>query len=309
MTTIQESKLNMYLTLRNFLIPNEGVTKDLPNFAASYATLLGIISEIQSIGEVQKFDKTGLAIEKNRLKELLIKMAADHSRKITAMAKFTGNTTLLNEARFCESDFSRMTDVALKDYLQIIHDKTEANIGSLAEYGITPETQKVFRDTITAYNASLSTQRSGIVEKSKATKKLAVLFETADAAVENMNFSVGIIKLTQPDFFNGYKTSRRLVSNSSGILALQATAKDLMSGEPVRGAIFTFRTDGSRLAGSHGNGEIIRKTAEQGGIRIKNMQSGTYRVSVSKPGYKEKEITVSIADGERTVLKVELGRG
>jgi hypothetical protein len=306
MTTNQESKLNMYLTVRNFIIPNDGVTKDLPNFAVSYAILLSTISEIQGIAEIQKYDKTGLAIEKNRLKEQLIKMAADYSRKITALAKFTNNNTLLNEARFSESDFGRMTDVALKDYLQIIHDKAEENIGKLPEYGITPETQKVFTDTIAIYNTSLSTPRTGIAEKSKATKKLTVLFETADAAVENMDFSVGIIKLTQSDFFNGYKSSRKLVDTSSGILSLKATARDLLSGEPVRGAIFTFKTDGAKLTGSNGNGEIIRKTAKKGSFHIKNMNPGTYRVSVSKPGYKEKEVSVSIANGERSVLKVEL---
>jgi uncharacterized membrane protein len=36
------------------------------------------------------------------------------------------------------------------------------------------------------------------------------------------------------------------------------------------------------------------------------MQPGTYRVLVSKPGYKEKEVTVSVANGERSMLKVEL---
>jgi hypothetical protein len=306
MTTKQERRLNRYLTLRNFLIQNEEVTKDLPNFAAFYATLLTIVIQIQDIGELQKFDKTGLAIEKNRLRELLITMAADYSRKITAFAKFTNNNTLLTETRFSESDLGRMTDVALKDYLQIIHDKAEANIGSLSEYGINQEMQKIFTDTISAYDTSLSTPRTGIAEKSKATKKLKVLFDAAEAVVENMDFAVGIIKLTQPDFYNGYKSSRKLVDSGSGVLALTATARELVSGEPVSGAVFTFRPDVAKSAASTGNGEITRKTAGKGSFHIKNMKPGTYRVSVSKPGYKEKEVTVSVANGERSVLKVEL---
>ena len=36
------------------------------------------------------------------------------------------------------------------------------------------------------------------------------------------------------------------------------------------------------------------------------MQAGTYLVIVHKPGYKEKEVSVSIADGERSDLKVEM---
>lgn len=36
------------------------------------------------------------------------------------------------------------------------------------------------------------------------------------------------------------------------------------------------------------------------------MQPGNYKVIVQKPGYKEKEVTVSVADGERSELNVEL---
>lgn len=46
MTTNQEIKLNMYLAVRNFVIPNEGITKELPNFPASYATLLSTIDNV-----------------------------------------------------------------------------------------------------------------------------------------------------------------------------------------------------------------------------------------------------------------------
>lgn len=306
MTTNQEIKLNMYLAVRNFVIANEGTTKELPNFAESYTTFISTIGEIQSIAELQKVDKKGLAIAKNKLRKTLSIMAADNSRKLSAFAKFTGDNKLLNETKFTDSDFVRMTDVALKDYLQIIYDKAEANIGSLAEYGITPESQKVFIDTISSYNAILSTPRTGIAEKSKATKKLAVLFDTADSAVENMDFAVGIIKLTQADFFNGYTSSRKLVDTSAGNLALKGTAIELKNGKPVKGVVFTFKLDGSKATTSGSNGEITKKTAEKGSFNIKSMPAGTYTVIVKKPGYKEQEISVSVPDGERTELKVEL---
>ena len=121
-----------------------------------------------------------------------------------------------------------------------------------------------------------------------------------------MDFAVGIVQDEQPDFFSGYKTNRKKVDTSAGNLALKATAKELTSGEPVKGVLFTFKPDGAKVAGSSGNGEISKKTAEKGSFHIKNMQAGTYRVSVSKPGYKEKEVTVSVADGERSELNVEL---
>jgi uncharacterized membrane protein len=51
---------------------------------------------------------------------------------------------------------------------------------------------------------------------------------------------------------------------------------------------------------------MVKKTADKGSFHIKNMQAGTYKVLVSKPGYKEKEATVSVSDGERSELNVEL---
>ena len=59
---------------------------------------------------------------------------------------------------------------------------------------------------------------------------------------------------------------------------------------------------------STGNGKMTKKTASKGSFQVRNMQAGTYKVSVQKPGYKDKEVTISISDGERSHLKVELER-
>jgi hypothetical protein len=93
--------------------------------------------------------------------------------------------------------------------------------------------------------------------------------------------------------------------SGSGKLALKATAIDLLSGDPVKGALFTFYPEGTNMA-IPGKAEIEKKTASKGIFHIKSMDAGTYKVVVSKPGYKEKEAVVSIADGERSELTVEL---
>ena len=90
---------------------------------------------------------------------------------------------------------------------------------------------------------------------------------------------------------------------------MKATARESISGIPVSGAIFTFNHDKADLPGSNGNGEITKKTSRKGCFHIKNMLPGAYRVMVNKPGYKDKETSVSIADGERSFLKVELEKG
>jgi hypothetical protein len=62
------------------------------------------------------------------------------------------------------------------------------------------------------------------------------------------------------------------------------------------------------MSGMEGNVEIVKKTAKKGSFNIKNMPEGTYRVKVTKTGYKEKVVTVSVAPGELATLNVEMER-
>lgn len=306
MTTNQKIRLRMYLGTRNFVSQNEAIANGIPKFAVSYANLLSTIDEIQLIGEMQGINKTGLAMDKNRLKKKLIALAVKYSNKVAILAKLTKNDTLLKEVRFNESDLVRLSEVTLKDRVKIIYDKAEANLGSLAEQGLTPDTQKQFLETITAFNNALETPRTGIAEKRKATQKLPVLFDKADSEIEIMDLAAASAKDEYPDFFNGYKTSRKLVDSNSGTLALKASARELTNGVPLSDVKFIFIHEVSEAAGSKGNGQIVKKTSKKGNFHVKSMEPGTYKVEVSKQGFKNKEISVSITDGERSELVVEL---
>jgi hypothetical protein len=306
MTTKQRIKLRMYLALRNFVSLNEEVAKLVPKFMESYGVLQSSTNEIQMIGERQGVDKTGIAIDKNKIKTKLIELALKNSRKIAALAKFNNNDTLLKEVRFNESDLLRGQEVKLLDNCKTIFDSGEANIASLAEHGITTETQKEFLETITAFNNALEMPRTGKGEKKKLTERLTVLFDTADKSIELMDYAVGIVEDEQVDFYNAYKTNRKLVDTNTGNVALKAKATELITGSPVRGVIFTFKPDSITPELTSGNGKVIKKTATKGSFQIKNMQAGTYKVLVHKPGYKDKEVSVSISDGERSDIKVEL---
>jgi hypothetical protein len=306
MTTSQETRLNMYLAVRDFLIPNEALTKDLPNFQSNFAVLKESITSLQSFAEQQKFDKSGLAKLKKELREKLITLSVDNSRKLTALAKFTNNTLLISEVKFTMSGFSKMTDVAIKDYAQIVYDKAQSNIEALPSYGITPDTQKILLDTINSYNESIAKPRIGITERSQATKQLVMLFDTVETIIANMDLAVEIIRLGQPNFYNGYKTVRKIVETSSGNLTLKAIATDKRNGAPLKGVKFTFKPASENMGSINGNGEIVKKTAEKGRFNIKNLRSGTYQVVIVKNGYKDKLETVTIADGEMTDMRVEM---
>jgi len=296
----------MLLTVRNCVTQNEAVAKTIPKFMENYLIVQNTTNEIQEIGKLQGIDKTGVASDKNKLKSKLTALAAKNSRKIAALAKFINSDKLLNEVSYNEAQLERFPETKLLEKAMTIYSSGEENIGALAEYGITPETQKAFLEIINGLNIALKSPRSTIAERKKLTERLIVLFQTVDNAVEMMDYAVGIVEDEQVDFANAYKAARKLVDTNAGIVSLKAKATDLSNGTPLPGVTFTFSIDDKVKATSGGNNKLVKKTAGKGSFQIRNMKPGTYNVSVKKPGYKERELSVSVSDGERSDLKIAL---
>ena len=299
MTTRQEIRFKMYLSVDDFLAKNENLTKALPEFPASLTEFKTAIGKIKLIDEQQENIRTGVAKGKRDIKNSLIAMTAENSGKVFAFAKVSKDKPLMDEVNFSISEVGRMTDVALRTYSEKLFKKIETMLEALAGYGITADTQKQFSETLGAYNNSLSKPRVSIAEKREATKELKTLFNTADTILGKIDAILGIIRYDEVNFYNGYRTVRKLVNTNAGVVALKAEAKDLSTNEPLKGVIFNFKSNGTVLT---------KKTADKGSFYIRNMKPGTYEVFVKKEGYKEKVETVNINDGERSELIVELER-
>jgi len=297
MTINQESRLKMGMSVDEFLVRNEKLTKDLPEFPATFTELRNTLSQIKLIDEQQKNVRTGITKDKRDIKNTLITLAAENSGKIFAFARVSNNKSLMDEVNFSLSELTRMTDVGLRTYAEALYKKAELILELLAKYGITAETQKKYAETLAAYNNSITKPRVSIAEKREATKELTILFHTADSLISKLDAIIGIIRYNEAKFYNGYRTVRKLVNTNSRVIALKAVANDIKTSEPLKGVLFTFKSNGTT---------ITKKTADKGSFHIRNMSAGTYEVVVKKEGYKEKVVTVSINDGERSELKVEL---
>ena len=57
----QESRIKMNLSTEEFLIKNEALTKDLPEYEATFAEFRNNINQIQLIDEQQQNVRTGIA--------------------------------------------------------------------------------------------------------------------------------------------------------------------------------------------------------------------------------------------------------
>ena len=313
MTNQDESRLSMYISLRDWQTNYTAITSPLPNYTENSTSFVNTIPLIQDVAKQQKISKTGLAENKNQLKDALIISIADYSGKLGAYAKFTNNPVLAQEIKFTAGRLKKEADTAIRDYAQIVYDRAQPIVASLATYGITAVTQTALLTAITNYNASIGKPAAGKVESSQLTKQLAGFFATAEGALANMDAAVEIVKLSQPNFYNGYKNVRKVVVMGVGSLAVKGLVTDAMSGEPIKGATLSFALDGgvslAKAKSSTAQTEsIVKKTADKGGFNIKSLPSGMYTVTIKKVGFADQVATVAVADGELTEINIQLSK-
>jgi hypothetical protein len=287
----------MSLSTDEFLVKNESLTKELPEFGETITEFRGTLSRIKIIDGLQTNVRTGVAKNKKDVRNTLITLAAENSGKVFAFAKVSKNITLQDEVNFSYSDINRMTDVAFMTYTDELNKKMVKLLESLAKYGITAETQKKYAEALVEYENTMVKPRVSIVEKREATKELQSLFISLDSHISKLDAIIGIIRYTEKTFYNGYRTARKLVNTNTGEVALMATARDVISTKPLKGAVFTLTSNGT---------VIIKKTAVKGSFHIKNMKAGTYKVVVKMDRYLGKEVIVEITDGVKRELIVDL---
>lgn len=306
MTSEQESRFSMQLVTRDFLIVNAPITATLPNYAGFFTAVNNGITQIQVIREQQEFDKTGIAVNKTQLKTSLISLAIDVSRKVVAYATIANNSILLKEVKYTESDLKKSADTILKDRCQVIYDRANSNLAALATYGVTAAILTNLLNALTAYNTSIPKPRLGIADKKLATEQLAALLKSVDDNLAKIDALVEIVRITQANFYSGYKTARKIVETGVGSLSAKGKITDSVSGAGLKGATITFTSETGARNAKTGNAfvPVVKKSADLGGFNIKTLPEGSYNVTITKPGYKDAIVTVYVTNGELSVVDV-----
>lgn len=306
MTSKQERKLRMYRAVRQYLIQENDVVKDLPYYLVRFEEFCALFDKIEETIQKQVIPRTGIAIDKKKRRIALVNVVVTNALRLKILAHNNNDMRLFNQADLSKSDIEDQRDLDLNTYAEIIFSEVETHIAGMKDYGTSTDTQKVFREKIDAFFEMIVSPRSAIAERSVETMQVADLMGKAYQGLLDLDILMGIIKHKRTDFYVGYKFVRKLVYTRGRRLALRARAIEAGTGVPVKGAIFTFCFTGSGNGKKSEQKDIIKKSAKKGGLLIHNMSAGTYTVVIKKPGYKEKTTPVVIVGGERTDLVVEM---
>ena len=308
MTHKQESKYSMKLAVRDFLIKNGTITATLPGYGALFTLYLANIAQIQVIREQQEIDKSGIKDNKDLLRVDLVTKAYDVGKKTEVYAKMNNNAILAKEVHYTETELNKAADSKLKDKALLIYDRANANLTALAPYGITAAILTALKAAINLFNAAIPTTRTGKTETKAATDQLAILFAANDDLLAKFDLLVEVVRLSQPAFYSAYKDNRKVIDTANGSLALTALITDALTGEAIKGAKATFvlQNATNKAVTTKTEKPFVKTTALKGIFKIKSLADGIYTVTIEKTGYKTVTVTVNIANGDMTVLNVQL---
>jgi len=290
MTSNQQDRLTMLMTVRDFLLQNVALTTGLPGFAANFAILQANIILIQAAAKTQNTDGSGVTDTKHQLQTTLILLASDCANKMQSFAKISNNLTLLKEIGFSESDFNKSTDTELKDNAQIVYDQAQINITALPTYAITAATQTAFLNAITIYNTVITSPRVTTVVTGQSTKQLVTLFKIEQTAILLIDAAINVVKTPQPIFFLAYRDARKVVATGVSTLSFksQMTNGTTGKGEPNVSVTLTpvEPTTMLKMAATKTSKPVTTKiSAKGGGSNYKSESDGTYLLEAEKPGF------------------------
>lgn len=300
MTTRQESKLKMYLSVRIYLLANPTITAKLPNFELFMAALDSAILQIQTNSELSQYNTKGVTNNKQQLRETVIMLTVDASAKMQAFAKFTQDTVLLSETKFLKTTLNNASSLALADISNGLANRIDLHLDAVTAYGLTAATQTQYRAAIDAFVEAIPKPRQSQLKSKENTLLEAQGFVAADDALDNIDTLVEITRQTEQVFYTGYRNARKIVDQGTGSLQVQGVVTEAANGKQIPYATLVFKLNGQE--------EVIteKETAAKGGFMIKSLPEGIYDITVSKVGFKPQTITTTVRWDELCNVVVEL---
>lgn len=310
MTSQQEDSLNMYYAVIAVFIKFMAIWSKNTVFAASQALFAAKVPLIELNRDAQMSTSKGITTDKKVKRSMVVEKALFIVNRLQSYATVIANNDLFESMRFNSWKLNKCRDTDVVGYCNNIIAKANANLANLASYSVTAIVIADLQKAVTDYAAYIAKPRTVTTVTKNATQNLAVLFkEENDILNKRMDLDIEVFKISNPDFYSQYKTSRQIISTSGSATAVKGVVMAKDNGELLRNVTLTFAAVENSLmkaAISATGKEIVKKSATKGQFRIANLAEGTYVVTIRKIGYMDQTITITVANGETTNVIIEL---
>ena len=310
MTGIQEDKLSMFYGVKGTCEKYQSTWTTNALFAATYNLWAAKLPLIEQNRDAQTIETTGVTTDKKGKRAVMTEKTLFMSNRLQSFGNTTGNAEILESVQYSASYLNKARDTDVIGICNAVLSRAVANATALTAYGVTAAMITDLQASITAYSATLAKPKNAKAQTKTATENLTKLFKEAeDLLVKRMDLDIELFKVSKPDFYSQYKTSRIIISTGGKATALLGNVTAAENGEPLKNVTFTFAPESNGMlksASAVAVDTMVKKSAEKGNFRIPSMPEGTYTVTVKKVGYKPQVVTVNVANGETTNLKIEM---
>lgn len=212
MTTKQQNKLSMYLAVKAVLDAASSIWQPLPAFAEGHTDFTTHLSNIQTLGQNQMMDTTGITQDKQAAHKTMCQTAIGLAQAVRAYAMKNQNHTLAGSVDFTITDLLHERDNQSAEDCQNIHDIAETNLANLANFGVTAAKLTTLQTAIDAFNAIIQKPRQTIAQGKTVTQQLSDEFTATDLTLdEGLDNLIGQFAGTDAKFVSDYKNARSIV--------------------------------------------------------------------------------------------------
>ena len=310
MTSPQEDKLSMFYGVKGTCDKYQSTWTTNALFAATYNLWASKLPLIEQNRDAQTIETTGVTTDKNGKRVVMTDKTLFMANRLQSYANTVGNSELLESVQYSPSYLNKARDTDVIGICNAVLTRATANATALVAHGVTAAMITELQASITAYAATLAKPKNAKAQTKTATENLTKLFKEAEELlVKRLDLDIELYKVSKPDFYSQYKTSRIIISTGTKATALLGNVTAAESGEPLKGVTFTFEPENGGMLKSASVAPvptIVKKSAEKGNFRIANLPEGTYRVTIKKVGFKDQVVTLNVAKGETTTLKIEM---
>jgi len=308
MTGYQEGVNKMSNATVSYLVPNATITATLPGFSPYLTAIQTTLPLLQIAIAQQEADKSGNTNNKKLLRTTLITLSMDIVRRGVAYGTNVNNSAFLALIGYSESELNKASDTKLVGICQVIHDTANGQVANLATYGITAAILTAQQTSITNFNTAIPKDRVDVTDSGAATKLIATYIKTLLTNWEKIDTLVEIVKTTQVGFYDEYHKVRKVIDTGAGSLSLKVQASETLSGNGIANVSISIAPANTQMKAMSVQSKKaeVKKTASGGGAHYKSLTDGDYVVTATKPGFKDVTMTISVVNGEYTVLDIPM---
>ena len=310
MNTNQEDKFSMYYVVKNTCEKYQTTWTANAVFAATYNLWVAKIPLIEANRDAQILETTGITTDKIAKRSNMTDKALFMINRLQSYANVVNNPELLDSIKYSASDLKKSRDTDVVGICNTVLAKANTNAAAIATYGVTAAMLTELQAAITSYSVTLAKPIAAKSQTKTATENITKLFKEADELLtKRLDLDIELFKTSKPDFYSQYKTARIIISTGTRTTSVMGNVISALGAEPLKGVTFSFTLENSgvlKSATAVKEKPIVKKSADKGSFRIPSLPEGSYNVLVKKIGFKDQTLTINVAKGETTNLKVEL---